>query len=633
MLKFLLKYYLSLISMFFISRVLLITIYSDKMQDFSFSEYFKIFIFGIRMDTIISSIVLVIPLIIFTIAKTNSEKFFSYFLKYYTLVVISSLIFIEIATFAFIDQYNVRPNYIFIEYIAFPKQIFDMIVENCLFELILAITTITIFTIVFLKKFNKDILSEVIYTDIKYRMAVFIPILLVLFLGARSSLGLRPANISDALWSDNRTANEITKNSLHSVLTDIYRNIKYKDSQKLALEYGKIDMNDAFKNVQTLLGVSDKSTSLKRLNASHFKNTNTKNIVFILEESLGARFVEAVGGEKGLTPNLNNLAKEGLLFTNAYSNGTRSNRALVGISTGFLAIPGEQLLKRNKAQQDFFSIAKLLKPYNYKTSFMYGGESRFDNMGNFFMGNGFNNIIEQKDFDNPSHVGTWGVSDEDLFVKANNEFKKLYEKKQKFASLVFTLSSHAPFDIPKGKVKEYVGDEPHLKTAIKYADYALGKFFELAKKEEYFKDTIFVVLADHNLRFSADDMVPVKEFQIPALIIADGIKPMKCKKITTQPDILATALDMTGLDLEYPILGNSIFNPNKKDFALLQFHKNYAFLQDDKVAILRPEKSIVNFKYQNHKLTKADTNYDDINKEAISLINVIDNMYQNRLYN
>lgn len=629
---YLLKKYLILLSIFFIGRVILSIFYFDKLSDVSSINIIESFIYGFRMDTILTSILLVIPLFILSFFPKNYEHLSNLILKYYFLIVFSAVIFIEIATFPFIDQYDIRPNYIFVEYISFPKQIFDMIVNDYLIELLIAIGVLIIFIFMYIKKYDLNSVTEILNIKYKNRILVFIPIFILLFIGARSSFGSRPANLSDALWSHNRTINEITKNSIHSIVTDVYRNYKYADTNN-AKQYGDIDIKVALKNVKELLNINNREEfSLKRVEKTHFKTNKAKNLVIFLQESLGGRFVEAVGGEKGITPNFNKLSKEGLLFTNAFSNGTRSNRAIVGLTTGLYSLPGKQLLKRNKAQNGFFSIASLLKPYGYQTSFIYGGEARFDNMKNFFMGNNFYNVIEGKDFKNPKYVGTWGVCDEELAIRANEEFKKLYSKKQKFASLMFTLSSHAPYDIPKGKVEPYVGDEAKLKTAIKYADFSLGKFFELAKKENYFKDTVFIVIADHNVKYSkGNDSVPVSEFHIPALIIADSLTPMKYEEIATQPDILATALDLLGLDLNYPIMGRSVFDKKKKDFALLQFHKNYALVKGNNVSVLRPDKKPLTYKYINHKMFEKEHDK-KLEEYAISLVNVIDYLYNNKLY-
>ncbi|MCW8837632.1 MAG: LTA synthase family protein, partial [Thiovulaceae bacterium] len=376
----------------------------------------------------------------------------------------------------------------------------------------------------------------------------------------------------------------------------------------------------------------NEESPLSRDVKSNFKTENSKNLVIFLQESLGYQFVEATGGEPGITPHLNELAKEGILFKDLYSNGTRSIRGIAGSVAGNFSVPGKGILKRNKSQNDFFTISSLLEPFGYHTMFLYGGEARFDNMKSWFSGNGFNEIIDQPKYKNPSYVGTWGVCDEEVALRANDEFKKLHNQGQKFAAVMFSTSNHAPFDFPDGKIELVDGvDKKSVKNAIKYADYAIGSFIKAAKKEKYWEDTVFVVVSDHNVRVYGDDMVPVDMFHIPGIILGGGIKPYIYDKIATQPDVLATALDLIGLDLTYPIMGNSIFNDKKQNLSLMQFHNSYALRKDDKVAVIRPGKKALTFIYENKhlRLTEADI---ELQKDALAFVVVLDYMYNKKLY-
>jgi phosphoglycerol transferase MdoB-like AlkP superfamily enzyme len=244
-------------------------------------------------------------------------------------------------------------------------------------------------------KYIKDSFINIFEISYLKRVAIFIPILLILFIGIRSSFGHRPANISDAMYSSNRMINEITKNSIYSIGYAMYVNKKH-GSKNLIKQYGKMNIEEALSRVKKRLNIESLNAKLpfSRLEKSHFKTQNSKNLVIFLQESLGYQFVEAVGGEKGITPNFNRLSKEGILFKDLYSNGTRSIRGIAGCIAGNFSIPGKGVLKRNKSQKDFFTISSLLKPYGYYTSFIYGGESRFDNMRSWFLGNNFDEIID-----------------------------------------------------------------------------------------------------------------------------------------------------------------------------------------------------------------------------------------------
>ena len=124
------------------------------------------------------------------------------------------------------------------------------------------------------------------------------------------------------------------------------------------------------------------------------------------------------------------------MHANLHSNGTRSVRGLAALTSGTLPIHGNEVIKRNKTQSDYFTVANLLKPYGYKSSFIYGGEARFDNMKSWYLGNGFDIVIEEKDYENPIFASTWGVSDEDLVIKANETFVNHSKANENFVSVI-----------------------------------------------------------------------------------------------------------------------------------------------------------------------------------------------------
>ncbi len=628
---YLLKYYLLMILIFFIGRVGLFSIYLDKFAD-SGVNYWLTFVYGLRIDTIMAAMLLVIPLLLLAFSPRRLKGFIEIFLKWYFLIIISLLIYIEIATFPFFAQYDVRPNYLFVEYLKYPKEVFSMIFAEYKRELLVAFVAICLFIFLYLR-FAKKSLDEIFLNSSVKRAIWFLPLGLLLFIAIRSSFGHRPANISDAMYSTDRRVNEITKNSLYSILNAIYTESKF-GSNGVMKQYGKMGIDEALKRVEKLLNISsdDKNHPLLRLEKSHFKESKPKNLVIFLQESLGAQFVEAVGGEEGITPNLNRLSKEGILFRDIYSNGTRSIRGIAGVVAGNFSVPGKGVVKRNRSQSDYFTIAKALKPLGYYTMFIYGGESRFDNMRGWFLGNGFDEIIDEDKFKNPKFVGTWGVCDGEVAQRADREFKELHKEGKKFAAVIFSTSNHSPFDYPQNKIDLIKSQKPKsVKNAIKYADYAIGHFIELAKKSGYFDDTIIAIVADHNIRVYGKDMVPVNMFHIPALILGGGIKPMIYDKLSTQPDLLATLLDLMGLDLSYPIMGHSIFSDKKREISLMQFNDYYALRVKDKVAVLRPDKEPLTFIYKDEHLipTKHDK---ELERDVVAFVVTLNYLYQNRLY-
>lgn len=629
-LKELFKIYLLFIALFFLGRLGLYLLYFDRLNDISFAESLMAFLYGLKIDTMSASIILILPTLLITLTPQRLAKIVSAIIGGYVLTFLLIALYVENATFPFVAQYDVRPNYLFVEYLKYPQEVSSMILKEYPIQLLVALAMLIIAAWGYLR-FSPLKVEAAIRTPLWRRMLLLLPIAALLFMGIRSSIGHRPANISDALYCTNRMANEIAKNSLYSIGYAYYS--YSKESDKLVDSYGTIGLNEAYERVAKRLNIP-KGTGIpfERLEPTHFPAKQPKNLVIFIQESMGSQFVGFSGGDAAITPNMEKLSHEGLAFTNLFSNGTRSIRGLAGMSSGFLPLAGEGVVKRNKSQSDFFTIASLLKPLGYKSSFIYGGEGHFDNMRSWYMGNGFDEVIEQKDFQHPSFVSTWGVSDEDLVLKANEKFKSYAANKEKFVSVMFSSSNHSPFELPENKI-DFISGEPlkGVKNAVKYADYAIGRLFELAKKESYYKDTVFVVVADHNVRVYGDDIVPVNMFHIPALIIADGLKPQKFDRLSTQPDVLATALDLIGIDLTYPILGHSIYSDAKQEMALMMFNDTFALRVHDKVAVIQPNKEPLTFTYENEHL-KAAAHDLQLEKDAVAFVKVIDDLYNKKLY-
>ncbi len=624
--KLLLRFYLYFISIFFVGRTCLFLLYFDRFSE-SNVNYYLSFLYGLRMDTITASVLLVMPALVYTLTPKVFSKVSDLFLRAYFLIAVSMVLYVENATFPFFAQYDVRPNYLFVEYLEYPREVVSMIVADYPVELVVTFAMMLGAGYLLMKKM-KNMFLPVFEVKLSKRALLLLPVLIVLFIGIRSSFGHRPANISDAMYSNNRVVNEITKNSIYSIGYAVYSNKAH--GENAIKKYGKMEIGEALSRVENILNI--KSTvpekPFYRTTKSHFKSDDPKNLVILIEESLGYQFVN-----NETAPNMTRLKNEGIWFDNLFSNGTRSIRGIAGMTSGIFSVPGKGVLKRNKAQKDFFTASSLLKPYGYRSLFFYGGESRFDNMKGWFSGNGFDEIVDQEKIENPSFVSTWGVSDEDLLDTANKRFSALHGQGQKFVSIIFSTSNHTPFDVPIEKIEPVSGvPEKSVKNAVKYADYTIGGFIEKAREEPYYSDTVFVIVADHNVRVYGDDLVPVNMFHIPGLILGGDISPVVISTLSTQPDLLATAFDLIGIDLYHPVMGKSVFDDSKQEVSLMQFNDFYALRVGDEVVVVRPGKEPLTFKYRDEHLQPAESNA-ELRKDTLAFIVVLNYLYDKRLYN
>jgi phosphoglycerol transferase MdoB-like AlkP superfamily enzyme len=244
-------------------------------------------------------------------------------------------------------------------------------------------------------------------------------------------------------------------------------------------------------------------------------------------------------------------------------------------------------VKLGLAQGGFFTLADLLRRHGYATEFFYGGASHFDNMRGFFLNNGFARVTDEDEFETPTFRGVWGVSDEDLVAKAHATF--VAHGDRPFFALLLSTSNHPPFEYPAGRIAPRDG-EPPLHGAIRYADYAIGELFRLAKQADYFERTVFLVVADHDTRVFGADLVPIEKFHIPALVIAPGLTPGRADELASQIDLPPTVLGLLGLETEHPMPGRDLMQvpPGTPGHAVMQYDLTHAYRVGDHVVIHQP---------------------------------------------
>lgn len=631
-LKPIFSFFLIGLSITTISRILLFFVFKDRVVENQ--NFGQLFLIGLRFDLILMSYIAFLPAVLISLLPDSVLKFFKKFFNFYFIFFLFLFLLMELSTLDFINQYDTRPNRLFLDYLIYPKEVVGTLIKSYLPSLI--ITTILLgIALFFAFKHGKKIFYPQ-ESNYKTKLLLFLFVAFFLFWGARGSLtSKRPINASNAIFCSDQMTNSLGLNSLYTVAFAAYA-MKHEGDVK---KYGKMDELEAYSRVKKYMDVTEFISS--EVPFLHLQKPDTAqpkyNVVIFLQESLGAEYVGCLNGLP-LTPELDKLSKEGLLFTNLYCTGTRSVRGIEQVTAGFLPNPSESIVKLGGSQQGFFTLADAFGRQNYDTSFIYGGMANFDNMASFFNGNGFKNIIDETDFDKDGKKyalkGTWGYSDEDLVVKANEYFKSLGNKP--FFSLMFSTSNHEPFEFPDGRIQLYEQPKNSVHNAMKYADFSIGKFFELAKKEAYFKNTIFVVIADHNTRTYGKNLVPVNKFHIPALIIAPNIeKGSTYDNLASQMDIPSTVLALSGITTKTPMVGRNLLKLPKgtKGRTIMLFHETYAFRVDDDIVILNPNAKPLQFK------VKSDTELiqvaldEELAKDALAHIVASSNLYKKRVYN
>jgi len=362
--------------------------------------------------------------------------------------------------------------------------------------------------------------------------------------------------------------------------------------------YATHDQDESFRQLRTLLAepnshfVSDDLHSLTR-EIRYQGEEKRLNVIVIVVESLSAKYLAAYDGDSvGMTPRLDALAKDSLVFRHFYATGTRTVRGLEAISLSLPPTPGESIVKRPN-NGGLFTIAAPFHERGYATTFFYGGHGFFDNMNAFFSANGFD-VIDRSSFgkDEVTFENAWGVADEDLYRRVIRESRQSWEAGRRFFSLVMTTSNHRPYTYPEGRIDIPSGQG--REGALKYTDWALGDFLEAAHKEPWFSETLFLIVADHCASSAGRTAIPVEKYRIPLYVYAPAqVEPGVVGTLASQMDVAPTLLGLLRFRYASKFFGRDILDSQPSaGRALLSTYQQLGYLKDEKLTVLSPGRRI-----------------------------------------
>jgi len=543
---------------------------------------------GLRMDALMIAMLAGIPALLapwvgqYTLASGITGIWFmiAWFL----------LVLLEASTPQFIVEYDTRPNKLYVEYLEHPQEVLGMLWKGYKVVIFAATAALAVMMGIGWLLFGQAVPEAPTTWWVRPLESVLVAV--IVFMAIRGTLGHRPINPSTVAYCGDSMLNTLPLNSLYSVLYAVY---SIKNERSASDIYGDMPDDDMLRIVNSAAGIEPVSRDIPSLHRQTPARPRERplNIVMIVEESLGAQFVGNLGGAK-LTPCLDELSTLGWNFTRAYATGTRSVRGLEAVVAGFPPTVSDAALRLSGAQSNFFTMAQLLRQHGYRSSFIYGGEAHFDNMKSFFLGNGFDDLYERDSFKNPAFVGTWGASDEDMF----NTLHDLLDARsdQPTFTLAFSVSNHTPWEYPSGRIKPD-GDPATNDNTVRYADWAIGQFFDRARQSHYWENTVFLIVADHDARVGGANLVPLRHFHIPALMLGAGVPVRSDDRIISQIDLAPTLLSLAGLDTEHPMPGHDLTGEGGGR-AMMQYYDNYGYLKGDRLVILEAEKPATQYRYE-----------------------------------
>ena len=317
-----------------------------------------------------------------------------------------------------------------------------------------------------------------------------------------------------------------------------------------------------------------------------------QNLLLVMVESLSAEYLGSFGSTEGLTPFLDELAGESLLFTDFFATGNRTVRGLEAVTLSIPPTPGQAIVKRLGRERGLWSLGQVLHEQGYETRFLYGGRGYFDNMSAFFAGNGYE-VTDETGFP-AEHLGfknAWGVADEYLYDAALDAADRAHAAGRPFFFHLMTTSNHRPYTYPEGRIDIPSGSG--REGAVKYTDWALRHLFEQARTRPWFKDTLVVIVADHCAGSAGKVALPLEGYRIPLLIHGQGLKPARIDTLSSQIDLAPTLLAMLNLDYSSAFFGRDIFTiPPGQGRALIGTYQALGLYQPGRLSILRPNRRL-----------------------------------------
>lgn len=512
-------------------------------------------------------------------------------------------VFTFFAEITFWEEFKCRFNFVAVDYLIYTFEVIQNINES--YPLYILIPSMLFITgIIFYFFYKNDFFVKTFSTKTPFKNRI-IPFLISLILMLFYVFFISNSN---AEWSENRYNNEISKAGIYSFFAE-FRNNKLDYNTF----YSSISDEDAFKLVRSNLQEDSEQFinndySIKRKISDSLDSNLKPNVVFILIESLSASFMTEFGNEDKLTPFLDSIANQSLFFKNLYATGNRTVRGMEAVTLSIPPTPGQSIVKRPN-NSNLYTVSNVFKDKNYQCNFFYGGDGYFDNMNAFYGGNGFdiydrgrgsilgNEVKTTRHNIDDSEVtfeNAWGICDEDIYNKMIKVADEYHQKKKPFLNFIMTISNHRPYTYPNNKIDIPSGTGRN--GAVKYSDFAIQQMFAKAKNKPWFKNTIFVFIADHCASSAGKDEIDVANYHIPAIIYGQNlIQPQKVTKLCSQIDVFPTLFGQLHWNYTSNFFGTNVLSNSYKERALMGTYLKLAHKTDNDVMILSNQKHNANY--------------------------------------
>lgn len=570
--KFILKYSLSWLILFNCVRLLFLIYYHETLVDVSLLDLISMPYHAFMLDLSMISYITALPLLLIVFQFFLKNNFAWPIIKFYSILIACIYVMIGAAEINLYAEWQTKIDYRAVVYLSQPSEVFETATYS---QTLIFFVYVAISIFITYKAFNYIIPKHIENSNANIKLKILKSFSFLLIGSTLITVGIRggfqqiPINQSWAYYSNNNTLNLASVNSLWNLLGSLYQNSSTLDENP----YLTMDMKLAKEKVAKLYDIK-KDTTIQ------FLTVAKPNIVFLILESFSADLIQSCGGDTGITPQIEKLINEGYLFTNIYSSGTLSHQGIASIFSGFPAQPSTSIIKEHAKFSKLPSLNKRLIQLGYNTSFYFGGQLTYANIKSYMYFNQFQKIKDIDDYDKAIPRGKLGIHDQYTLA---DHLKELNNKPQPFFSGIFTVSTHSPYDIPMQWKIEKGGSERDFLNAAWYSDSCIGAYINECKKQTWYNNTLFVLIADHSkhTHYDRNYFEPLNR-HIPLLFFGGALnqnfKGKKNNMIGTQSDLSSTLLKQLNEETSEFKWGKNLMNPYSHEFAFYALTSGFGWI-------------------------------------------------------
>lgn len=562
-----LRQFLSWMIFFQLTRMIFLLWNREEIAAGSTGEIFNTLYHGIYLDVAMSCYMMILPWLFFSLSLITEKQIFLRISRWITFVLIILVSMLTISELPIYDEWHTKLTFKALWFLRNPSEVFHTATGKQIFYGILGIA--------FLAGIGIIISRWLSPIDVKPKRRPLVQLILFLiltpgliFLGMRGGTQQIPVQVSDAYFSKQNVLNIAAVNSTFNLFSNWIENANAGEPYHFLP--GPV-ANSEFKKLHAI----EKDTTI------HILTTPKPNIVLVVLEGWSADLVKSCGGYDSITPHFETLIKDGVLFTNCYASGSLSDQGMAAVFSAFPAQPKTSVITQPNKYMHIPCMNTYFENSGYATSFMFGGQLSYGNIRSYMYYNGFDKILEGKDFDASIPQGKLAVADQYLF---DRQLKELGAEREPFFASMFTASSHSPFDFPMEEVLHWGDKEKGYINSVYYSDNCIHNFIEAAKKTSWYKNTLFIFVSDHSHNSPKNWAFNQPEYRhIPMVFYGEVIKPeyrgLKYAEVSSQTDLAATLLNQLDLDASKFTYSKNLFNPYTNHFAYYSFDEGFGLVK------------------------------------------------------